>query len=116
VKRYRTFRDHVALERLELPGDFFHALFLIECPRSWSQKKRQQHVGYPHLQTPDGDNLVKALIDAVYRGLDDAHVWNYAVTKLWSGMPGIIIADGHLPFPELPVDLPLLIRSTIDSV
>jgi hypothetical protein len=52
----------------------------------------------------------------VYRGLDDAHVWNYACTKMWSGMPGIIIADGHLPFPELPVDLPLLIRGTIESI
>ncbi len=116
MKRYRAFRDHVALERVQLPADFFHVIFLIECPRSWSQKKRQEHVGQPHLQTPDGDNLVKALIDAVYRGLDDAHVWNYAVTKLWSGMPGIIVADAYSPFYERPVDLPTLIRNTIESV
>ena len=113
VQRYRSFRDQVAWQRLELPADFFHAIFLIECPRSWSQKKRKEHVGQPHTSTPDADNLMKALIDAVYRGKDDAHVWNYATTKLWSGMAGIVIADGLIPFWELPVDVPSLVRGTL---
>ena len=114
--RYFAFRDAVGWAKIELPADFFHVVFLIQVPPSWSQKKRTEHIGQPHTQTPDADNLVKGLIDAVYRNADDAHVWNYATTKLWSGMSGIVIAETWFPFWELPVDLPTLVRGTFSTI
>jgi len=114
VQIYRAFRDEVGLKIKELPADFFHVVFLIEVPRSWSEKKKREHIGLPHLAKPDKDNLEKALIDAVYRNRDDSHVWNTASTKLWSAYPAIIIADDYLPFYELPVDLPALVRGSWD--
>lgn len=112
VLRYRAFRDEVAFKVKELPEDFFHIVFLIAVPASWSEKKKREHIGQPHRQKPDKDNLEKAFIDAIYRHSDDAHVWNTASTKLWAGMPGIVIADDYLPFYELPVDLAELVRGS----
>ena len=91
-------------------------MFLIQVPPSWGRKKRTEHIGQPHTQKPDADNLAKALIDAVYRNEDDAHVWNYATTKLWSGMSGFVISETWFPFWELPVDLPTLVRGTFSTI
>ena len=112
VLEYRAFRDEVALKIKELPDDFFHAVFLIEMPKSWPERKKKQMSGEPHTTTPDKDNLEKALIDAVYRGRSDAHVWNTASTKLWAYHGAILIADDYLPFFELPVDLAELVRGS----
>lgn len=112
VQIYRAFRDEVGLKIKELPEDFFHVVFLLPMPASWSDKKRLEMAGTPHRGTPDKDNLEKALIDAVYRGRDDAHVWNTASTKLWAGLGGIVIADDYLPFYEIPVDLAELVRGS----
>jgi len=83
-------------------------------PPSWSERKKTGFLGMPHKGTPDKDNLEKALVDAVYRGRDDAHVWNTASTKLWSHFGAILIADDYLPFFELPVDLAELVRGSWD--
>ncbi len=112
VLRYRAFRDEVALTIKEFPLDFFHMVFLIQVPASWSTAKKLRHVGRPHLGRPDKDNLEKGLIDAVYRFGDDGHVWNTASTKLWSMHPGIVIADDYLAFLEIPVDLAELVRGS----
>lgn len=112
VLKYRAFRDEVALRIKELPEDFFHVVFLIQVPASWSEKKKREHIGTPHMNKPDKDNLEKGLIDAVFRGRDDGHIWNTATTKLWSAYPAIIIADDYLPFYEIPVDLAELVRGS----
>lgn len=114
VQRYRAFRDEVGLYIKELPEDFFHAVFLISMPPSWSERKKRDKAGWPHKGTPDKDNLEKALVDAVYRGRDDSHVWNTASTKLWAYHGAILIADDFLPFFELPVDLAELVRGSWD--
>ena len=112
VQRYRAYRDEVAYKLKELPEDFFHAVFMIPVPPSWSKKKKTEHVGRPHLAKPDKDNLEKGLLDAVYRGREDAHIWNTASTKLWSYYGAILIADDYLEFLELPVDFSSLVRGT----
>jgi Holliday junction resolvase RusA-like endonuclease len=112
VLRYREYRDTVASQIQELPEDFFHVVFMMPVPPSWSKKKTREHVGHPHLQKPDKDNLEKGLLDAVYRGRDDAHVWNTASTKLWSYYGAILIADQFLEFLELPVDFATLVRGS----
>lgn len=112
VLKYRAFRDEVQLRIKELPTDFFHMVFLIPCPRSWSQVRKDKMIGRPHLGTPDKDNLEKGLLDAVFRFGDDGHVWNTASTKLWANQGAIIIADDYLPFYEIPVDLAELVRGS----
>lgn len=112
VQRYRRFRDLVAIHIKDLPDDFFHVVYMIEVPRSWSTKKKREHVGHPHRPKPDKDNLDKALLDSVFRDQEDSHVWNSASTKLWAYYPGIIIADDYLEFLELPVDFASLIRGS----
>lgn len=112
VLRYRAFRDEVAHKIKELPMDFFHVVFILPVPASWSQKRKLATIGRPHLGRPDKDNLEKGLIDAVYRFGDDGHVWNTASTKLWGGTGAIIIADDYLPFLEIPVDLAELVRGS----
>jgi Holliday junction resolvase RusA-like endonuclease len=112
VLKYRAFRDEVALHIKELPADFFHVVFLIPVPMSWSEKKKAKMIGRPHLGTPDKDNLEKGLFDAVYRFGDDGHIWNSSSTKLWAGIGAIIIADDYLPFFEIPVDLAELVRGS----
>jgi len=112
VQNYRAFRDHVGYQVKELPADFFHAVFVIPMSDSWSGKKKREMCGHPHELKPDADNLVKALIDAVYRNREDSQVWNYATTKLWGFHGAIIISDDWFPFFELPVDLAELVRGS----
>lgn len=112
VLKYRAFRDEVGLRIPELPADFFHVIFLLPMPRSWSDRRKADFAGWPHKGTPDKDNLEKGLIDAVYRNRDDAHVWNTASTKLWAYQGAIVIADDFLPVYELPVDLAELVRGS----
>jgi len=90
VMRYRAFCDEVRLHRVSLPESGFHVTFVIPMPQSWSQKKRLQFCGQPHQAKPDMDNLIKALMDAIYE--DDAHIWDGRVTKRW-GEKGLIIIE-----------------------
>jgi len=112
VQNYRAFRDHIGYKVQELPADFFHVVFVIPMSESWSRKKKLELCGHPHELKPDTDNLVKALIDGVYRDREDSHVWNYAATKLWGFTGVIVISDDWLPFYELPVDLGALVRGS----
>ncbi|MCK5317719.1 MAG: RusA family crossover junction endodeoxyribonuclease [Anaerolineales bacterium] len=112
VQNYRAFRDRVAYQIQELPEDFFHVVFVLPMAESWSRKKKLAQCGQPHELKPDADNLVKALLDAVYRNREDSQVWNYAVTKLWGFTGAIVISDDWLPFYELPVDLGALVRGS----
>ena len=43
--------------------------------------------GEPHKQTPDVDNLCKALLDAIYK--NDSAVADIRITKIW-GRAGMI--------------------------
>jgi len=112
VQVYRAFRDEVAWKIRTLPEDFFHVVFLLPMPASWSDRKKSEHVGTPHRGKPDKDNLEKALVDAIFRNADDAHVWNTASTKLWAYQGAILISDDPIPFLELPVDLAELVRGS----
>lgn len=47
--------------------------------------------GQAHQQKPDADNMIKALMDALYA--DDAHIWDLRVTKLWGVTGQILISD-----------------------
>ena len=94
VLRYRAFADEVRLRHLELPTRYYHVVFVMTMPSSWPEKKKRLHEGCPHTDTPDKDNLEKALLDAVY-GRDE-HVWDGRVSKVWGRMGLIIVSASSL--------------------
>lgn len=82
VCKYWKFKDKVRELGIEFPPQGASITFIIEMPKSWSNKKREETDGKPHQQTPDLDNLVKGLADAIYA--DDAHIWQIkGLEKRW---------------------------------
>ena len=81
VLRYRAFCDEVLPQGVELPESGSHVTFILPMPASWSKKKRAEFNGKPHQATPDFDNMMKALMDAIYE--NDAHIWDARVSKSW---------------------------------
>jgi len=94
VLRYFAYRDEVRLKGVELPECNYHVIFVLPMPKSWSKKKKLIHKGQAHQQTPDKDNLEKALLDAVYK--DDSKVWDGRVTKVWGDKGAIIVLTENL--------------------
>ncbi|BDH46419.1 crossover junction endodeoxyribonuclease RuvA [Salmonella enterica subsp. enterica serovar Choleraesuis] len=92
VLRYRAFCDEVRLHKIQMPEAHSHIIFTIPMPASWSKKKRLQHDGQPHQAKPDCDNMLKALMDAIYE--DDAHIWDCRITKIWGEAGQITIMEG----------------------
>ena len=82
VMRYRAFADEVRLHKVKLIEYGESVIFHMPMPKSWSTKKKADHVGRPHRQKPDLDNICKALLDALFD--EDSHIWNITVTKQWA--------------------------------
>lgn len=55
-------------------------------PKSWSKKKIEAHLGQPHLQKPDWDNIGKLVSDALngFAYVDDSQICYCVVQKRWS--------------------------------
>jgi len=81
VLRYRAFCDKVRLARLTLPLPC-RVVFWMPMPLSWPEAKRARMEGRLHEQKPDLDNLLKALLDAVFAS--DAHVSSIWAEKRWA--------------------------------
>ena len=105
VLRYRAFRDEIRMRKVTACRCGQGVVFLMPIAPSKSKKEREQLHGREHLQTPDVDNLEKALMDALWpkdKG-GDHEVWDWRCTKIWSKTPGIVLYD----LPRLPFNLPL---------
>ena len=89
VLRYRAFCDQARKLEIEVPNGS-RVTFVLPMPRSWSAALRLSMNGRPHLQRPDVDNLLKALLDAVYA--EDATVYDVHPVKRW-GHSGAIIVE-----------------------
>ena len=87
VLRYRDFADTCRAAGIEVATGGDHIIFIMPMPPSWTKKKKTQFAGKPHTLRPDVDNLLKALLDAVYD--DDSAVWDIRVSKTW-GYSGAI--------------------------
>ncbi len=87
VQEYFAFRDEVAARQVKLPIPS-KVIFWMPIPPSWSKKKKLDAEGTPHTQTPDIDNLLKALLEGVYRDRD-AIVWSVWAEKRWALSPRI---------------------------
>ncbi|MGR3219218.1 MAG: RusA family crossover junction endodeoxyribonuclease [Candidatus Anammoxibacter sp.] len=81
VLHYHAFKDECRLKRVEIPQPCKIA-FCVPMPKSWSEKKRSEMNHTPHTQTPDIDNMLKALFDAVCE--EDSHIWNVWAVKIWA--------------------------------
>lgn len=98
VARYRAFRDECKWRQIWAPSPGDLVVFMLPMPKSWSRKRTREADGQPHERVPDADNLLKALLDAVYG--DDAHIWTITPAKVWSSTPGIYIERRP---PALPI-------------
>lgn len=90
TQRYWAFKDEIKFYVDVIPQPC-KIIFTLPMPKSWSKKKRGEHINKPHMNKPDLDNLVKALSDAVYD--DDKALWNYWLIKVWGETGSIEIED-----------------------
>lgn len=103
MRRYSAYRDELralwAVADLALPEAGLQLAFFLPMFKSWSDKRRREHLGMPHRRKPDTDNLVKAFIDALVR--EDSMVWHLGEpAKYWAD--GAWIEVGVAPGPALP--------------
>lgn len=85
-------RDEIIDAMLE---DRYSVTFVIPMPDSWSKKKKAEHLEEYHRQTPDLDNLEKALKDCLFYEHpihNDCEVATAHESKIW-GKVGMIIID-----------------------
>lgn len=108
VLRYRAFKDEVRIRHVPLPSDFYHVVFVLPMPASWSAKRIYKMAGTAHRCVPDRDNLEKALLDAVFPDCD-GHCWNGWTSKIWGFSGSIIIHDQ-------PIERLMLNRSGCPSI
>ena len=81
VLKYLEFKDEC--RRLNIKVDNYdHITFGIKIPKSFSRKKQKEMVEKPHQKRPDCDNLLKALLDSVYK--EDSHIHALTINKVWS--------------------------------
>jgi Holliday junction resolvase RusA-like endonuclease len=73
-----------------LPSSIDCVLFVVPMPESWSEKKKKEHDGMPHMQRPDLDNFLKGLQDCLCA--EDSHIWRIKnLTKIWGRQGQLII-------------------------
>ena len=94
VQEYRDYKDQIRAYGVEVPLSGAHVIFRMSMPKSWSKKKKLEYLDQPCQSKGrnDIDNLLKALLDAVYD--DDSQVWDIHVTKVWGFMGIITVDDG----------------------
>lgn len=67
--------------------------YYFTIPKSWSQKKKNEHIGNWHTSKPDIDNLNKAIMDALngIAYLDDAQICYIKSSKKYATNSNISI-------------------------
>jgi Holliday junction resolvase RusA-like endonuclease len=78
------------LAKIHIPVSGTHVTFVLPMPAGWSKKKKDIFNDCYHSHTPDLDNLIKALLDALFE--NDSEVWDLHATKIW-GRKGKIIVE-----------------------
>jgi len=93
VKEYWEFKDAVFISALG--AGYRHQRHVVEevyceafisMPKSWSQKKKSAMRGKQHQQTPDFDNILKAVCDSL--AADDKAIWSGGLKKRWDDGDG----------------------------
>lgn len=85
VMRYRVFADELRLKVKTSgfkPREILTVRFGIKMPDSWSLGKCATFEEQPHQSKPDIDNLVKAIMDTLYK--TDQHIHTLFACKRWA--------------------------------
>lgn len=90
VLRYRAFCDELRLKLKVLPIPL-RIDFIIAMPHSWSETKKREMDGQPHMIRPDVDNCTKSVLDAMLK--NDGCVWDVHARKFWGRSSGILIHE-----------------------
>jgi Holliday junction resolvase RusA-like endonuclease len=88
-QRYFDYKKEIQWRRNEanyVPSDALEMRFFIPMPKSWSKSKEQKMLMSPHNQKPDLDNLVKAVLDALFYDVQggDCKVHKLKASKIWT--------------------------------
>jgi Holliday junction resolvase RusA-like endonuclease len=89
VARYWAFKDEVnRQEKGVIPKDTNNLSWIayIPIPKSWTKAKKIAMAGVLHRQTPDRDNIDKAILDALFK--EDSGVATGTLTKRWDDGAG----------------------------
>ena len=92
VMRYRAFATEVrkqAGDRIPLNINNLSWVAYLPIPKSWTQAKKDAQRGQLHLQTPDRDNIDKAILDALFK--QDSAIATGTITKRWDDGKGVRI-------------------------
>ena len=109
LSAWLAFVDEVKLRRVDVPESNSRVVFLMPMPMSWNRSKQDHMRGQPHrgkkdkARKNDVDNLIKALLDAVYG--EDSGVWDIRPTKIWSDHGGLFVAHRADWEFDLPMDV-----------
>ena len=87
AKKYAKWKDDIRMLGLKIPESPFTVRFGMPIPKKKAEYKKR--LGKPHEQTPDIDNLLKALLDAGLK--DDSHVHDVRAIKFWTEEGVILI-------------------------
>ena len=68
-------------------------VFEIPMAESWSKKKKELHVGKPHTQRPDNDNIIKGIQDILK--IEDSSIHTVFAAKFWAYEGRIRIYNIH---------------------
>lgn len=84
--------DIESIIKLILTG-LYEIEFIFMIPSSLSKKKKQERLNKPHLQTPDIDNLFKAVTDTIFYNTEynDSAIFKINASKYWGEEDLIII-------------------------
>lgn len=86
VARYRAFADQLRLEaqkqliEWESVGTLCVTAY-FSVPPSWPKSKKADMANQPHRQTPDADNVIKAVMDALFPRDEGIHC--ISLMKRW---------------------------------
>ena len=72
---------------------------IYAIPKSATKKRRERHMGRPHCQKPDGDNVLKSIADSlngvIYR--DDRQAFRMSISKTWGERDGFRVTVREIP-------------------
>lgn len=75
--------------------------FIFKMPKSWPNKKKEAMLNQLHIDTPDTDNLIKAVKDSLLE--QDSMVGQYGdISKVWGLYDGIAVSlekEGQINVP-----------------
>lgn len=96
LEKYNAYKDEIRYivkkQGFEMPHGHFALWFYIPHPASWRPKKVMEMLYKPHQTTPDWDNYIKSLFDALMprksrtkgeKGNDDRKIHCGAIFKVW---------------------------------